>query len=251
MNRFARRPTEAIQAASLYPILGLEVSMSVFSSRFNLSCDREPKIMRLDPDQEDFPRKLSEVFGNDLDAETVSLYRDNILLARNAGIPLNRRTVKADDFLPEKKWGVMAISGYMLDDPYTGAPGVRQVSGDTYEVTVRLTTQLSDKRVTFTLKLLETLEESQLVFNPLLNRFMRGENYRERAVKISDSGRIRNELQTLCSSALEHFGTDGIRVRFEEIPQDVIPPDQQVILREILEWYQRNHSIWFSWLELA
>jgi hypothetical protein len=88
------------------------------------------------------------------------------------------------------------------------------------------------------------------VFNPLLNRFMRGENYRERAVKISDSGRIRNELQTLCSSALEHFGSERIVVHFDKIPQDVIPKDKQVVLREILEWYKRNHPIWFSWLEL-
>jgi hypothetical protein len=242
---------EAIQAASLYPVLGLHVSLAVFTSSFKLSYDLEPKIMRLNPDEEDFPGKLSAIFGEPLDADKVSQYRDDILHARNAGIPLKKRTVTADDFMPEKKWSVMAISGYMLDDPYTGAPGVKQVSGDTYEVTVRLTTRRSDLRITFLLKLLETLDESQLVFNPLLNRFMRGENYRERAVKISDSGRIRNELQTLCSSALEHFGSDRIVVHFDKIPRDVIPPDQQVVLREILEWYKRNHPIWFGWLELA
>jgi len=207
--------------------------------------------MHLDPDAEDFPRELSEVFGGPLDDDKVALYRNDILLARNAGIPLAKKTITADDFLPEKRWRVMAISGYMLDDPYSGSPGVKQVSEDTYEVTVRLTTRRGDKRVTITLRMLETLEESQLVFNPLLNRFMRGENYRDRPVKISDSGRIRNELQTLCSTALEHFGTDGMRVHFDKIPQDVIPTDKQVVLREILEWYKKSHPTWFQWLDLA
>jgi hypothetical protein len=139
----------------------------------------------------------------------------------------------------------------MLDDPYTGAPGVKQIAEDTFEVTVRLTTRRADKRVTFALRLEEDLEESRLVFNPLLNRFLRGENYRERAVKISDSGRIRNELQTLCSTALEHFGSGRMRVHFDRIQEDVISKEEQVVLRDILAWYKRNHPIWFNWLELA
>ncbi len=241
---------EAIQAASLYPILGLDISLAVFTSTFKLSYDLEPKIMRLDPVADDFQQRLSDIFGEEQDEQKAAQYRRDILLAKNAGVPLRKRTVSADDFIPEKKWSVMAISGYMLDDPYSGAPGVKQVSGDTYEVTVRLTTLRADKRITFMLRMLESLEESQLVFNPLLNRFMRGENYRERAVKISDSGRIRNELQTLCSNALEHFGSDRIVVHFDKIPQDVIPKDKQVVLREILEWYKRNHPIWFDWVEL-
>ena len=145
----------------------------------------------------------------------------------------------------------MAISGYMLPDPYTAAPGIEKRDGDIFDVTVRLSTREGDKRITLTLRLLESLEVSRLVFNPLLNRFMRGENYKERAVKISDSGRIRNELQTLCSEALEHFGENGIRIHFDRIAQDVISPEDQKILREILAWYKQHHPIWFRWLELA
>jgi hypothetical protein len=78
---------------------------------------------------------------------------------------------------------------------------------------------------------------------------MRGEDYRERRVTISDSGRIRNELQTLCTEALEHFGEGCIRLRFDKIPDDVIPPQDQVKLREVLQWYKENHPIWFRWLE--
>jgi predicted metal-dependent phosphotriesterase family hydrolase len=90
-----------------------------------------------------------------------------------------------------------------------------------------------------------------LVCNPLLTRFFRGEDWRLRAVKISDSGRIRNELQTLCSEALEHFGENGVRLYFDRIGTDVIFPEQQAVLKEVLGWYKEHHPLWFSWLELA
>lgn len=241
---------EAIQAASLCPLLGLDASLAIFSSKFKLDYKKEPLIMHLDPDDPDFPAKLSEVFGTELDDETVETYRGNILLAKNAGIPLEKDTISIDDFLPQKKWRVMAISGFMLPDPYTGIPGIKKLKEGTYAVKVRLTTGMGEKRVTLTLKLEENYETSRLIFNPLLNRFMRGENYKERAVKISDSGRIRNELQTLCSEALEYFGVNGIKVHFEKIAVDVISLKDQKKLKEILSWYKANHPVWFSWLEL-
>lgn len=242
---------EAIQAASLCPIFDLDASLAIFSSKFELSYEKESRIMHLDPDAPDFSKKLSAIFGQEVDQETVQRYRDDIKLADNAGIPLDRRIVSIDDFLPEKKWRIMAISGYMLPDPYTGAPGIKENSDHTYEVTVRLSTRMGDKYTKLKLRLLKTFEESRLVFNPLLNRFMRGENYRERPVKISDSGRIRNELQTLCSEALEHLGANGIRIHFEKIATDVISPEDQKKLREILTWYKQNHPIWFDWLKLG
>jgi hypothetical protein len=242
---------EAIQAASLCPILGLDASLAIFSSKFQLSYERESLIMHIDPEAPDFSKKIAAVFEKELDDETVECYREDIRQARRAGIPLEKRIISIDDFLPEKKWRVMAISGYMLSDPYTGIPGIKKTDGDTYEVTARLSTRRGDKRITLTLRLLQNFEESRLVFNPLLNRFIHGEKYQERAVKISDSGRIRNELQTLCSEALEHFGTDGIRVHFDKIATDVISPEDQKTLRQILVWYKKNHPIWFSWLELT
>lgn len=242
---------EAIQASSLCPILELDASLAIFSSKFELSYEKESLIMHLDPDAPDFSKKLSEIFEQEVDEETVQQYRDDIKLAGNAGIPLDKRIISIDDFLPEKKWRIMAISGYMLPDPYTGSPGIKENSDHTYEVTVRLSTRMGDKYTKITLRLLKPFEQSRLIFNPLLNRFMRGENYRERPVKISDSGRIRNELQTLCSEALEHLGTGGIKVHFEKIATDVISPNDQKTLREILTWYKKNHPIWFNWLKLG
>ena len=241
---------EAIQAASLCPLLDLHASLAIFTSKFKLSYEKEPQIMQLDPDDPEFSKKLFSIFGKKLDGKTAELYKDNILLARNAGIPLHQDTISIDDFLPQKKWRVLAVSGFMLPDPYTGIPGIEKVNGRTYAVPVRITTGMGEKRITITLKLEEHFQESRLIFNPLLNRFLHGENYQERAVKISDSGRIRNELQTLCSEALEHFGVNGIKIHFEKIAVDVISLEDQEKLKEILTWYKKNHPVWFSWLEL-
>lgn len=242
---------EAIQAASLSPIFDLDASLAVFSSTFKQSYDKESQIMRLNPDSKNFAKNLLEIFDSNIDIDVINRYEDSIKVANDAGIPLDKRIIYIDDFLPEKKWNVMAISGYMLPDPYTGASGIEKISEDTYKVTVRLSTGQGDKRITLTLKLLETFEESRLVFNPLLNRFMRGEDYEERAVKISDSGRIRNELQTLVSEAIEHFEAGGMKVNFDEIAVDVISSEDQKSLRKILAWYKENHPIWFDWLKLS
>jgi len=241
---------EAVQAASLCPILELDASLAIFSSKYELEHDREAEIMHLDPNDVNFGEKLSNLFNTQLDKNKIDEYKDLIRQAQKAGIPLNKRTVSADDFLPEKEWRVMALSGFMLPDPYVGAPGVEKINDETYKVTVRLSTKQGAKRTTITLKLMENLEESSLVCNPLLNRFMHGEKYQERPVKISDSGRIRNELQTLVSEALEHYGNNGIRVIFSKISKDVILPENQVKLKEILNWYIEYHPLWFDWLEI-
>ena len=46
---------------------------------------------------------------------------------------------------------------------------------------MRLAAPNGDKRITLTLRLGETLEQSRLVFNPLLNRFLAGEDVRGQA----------------------------------------------------------------------
>jgi hypothetical protein len=242
---------EAIQSASLCPVFDLHASLAVLSSRFKLGHEEERLIMQLEPDDPEFPEKISMICGDRLDEMTREAYRQDIMKARSAGIPMRGGAINADDFLSAKKWEVMAVSGFMLPDPYSGSSGVEQVDDDTYEVTTRMTTRVGDRRTTLTLRLLEEPQRRRLVFNPLLNRFMHGEDYRRRPVKISDSGRIRNELQTLCSEALEHLGSRGVCVHFEKISEDVIPKAQQADLREILEWYKANHPIWFSWLELS
>lgn len=210
---------EAMQAASLAPVLDLDVSLCLFTAQFALPIEEEQK----------HPDRLKD--------------------AQEAGLPTSKAILQADDFFPEKQWDVLALIGAMGPDPYSGMPGVEQVDKDIYKVTVRLASPKADKRVTLTLRFIHGTENSKSIFQPLLNRFLAGEQYQNRAVKISDSGRIRNELQTLCAEALEFPGDDTMKVYFDRIPPTLIPDPGK--LKDILQWYRQRHPIWFSWLELA
>ncbi len=241
---------EAMQAASLAPMLGLEASLAVFTSKFSLPYDREWNVMGLDPDAAELPDELAALMDRRPTEDEVQRYRAMIKEGAGAGLPLEKPTIDADDFFPEKSWDVLAVSGYMCPDPYSGAEGVQKVDENTWRVTVRMATPRGDKRITFALRLMESHEQSRLVFNPLLIRFFSGEDFRNRPVKISDSGRIRNELQTLCLEAIEFIGSDRMRVHFDRILPEVISLDNQRTLLEVLRWYKAHHPRWFAWLEI-
>jgi hypothetical protein len=242
---------EALQAASLSDVLDVDSTMAMFSPSFDLPCDAEAELMQLDPASADFARRLTELNGGrQVEAGRVRAYADAIGDAAASNMPIGRRVLRADDFLPEKDWHVLASAGYMCDDPYTGAPGVTQVSDGVYRVTTRLATRKASSRITFTLRLMESLENTRQVFSPLLVRFLSGVDHTTRPVKISDSGRIRNELQTMLSQALEHDG-ERIRVHFDRINEKVMPRARQAAIRKVLEWYKANHPVWFSWLEVV
>ena len=242
---------EAMQAASLSEVLDVDASMAVFSPTFELPCDAEGRLMRLDPAAPDFERHLRELFGGrEVDAGKVRTYAEAIQEAESSNIPLRKRVLRADDFLPEKSWSVLASVGYMCDDPYTGAPGVKKVSEGVYQVTTRLATRRASSLIRFTFRLMKTLDETRHIFSPLLVRFLSGVDHTRRTVKISDSGRIRNELQTMLSQALEYDGS-RMRVRFERVDEKVMPREKQAAIRKVLEWYKRYHPVWFEWLEIA
>ena len=242
---------EAMQAASLAPLLNQRAFLSVFTSSFKLSFDKEQHIMNLDPNAPDFKTRLEVLSGKEVDAETTAKYKDMIMEAVDANIPLHKLSIEADDFFPEKDWDVLAVSGYMNPDPYSGASGVEEISPAVYRVTTRLSSRQGEKLITFTIKLMKSMEQSRLVFNPLLIRFLSGEDFESRPVKISDSGRIRNEVQTLCSEALEFKKDEKICIHFDRILPEVISPTNQKKLLEILRWYKKNHPIWFAWLEIS
>jgi hypothetical protein len=241
---------EALQAASLSEVLDVDSTMAPFSPKFELSREREYELMRLSPDAPDFAEKLAALFGRALEPEHVALYADAIREAVQSNMPLDKRVLRAHDFLPEKDWHVLSCTGYICDDPYTGAPGVTKVGEDLYRVSTRLATRHASSLIHFTFRLMEGFDGSRLVFSPLLVRFLSGVDYTQRPVKVSDSGRIRNELQTMLSQALEYEG-DRIRVHFDRIDERVVPKEKQEAIRRVLEWYKREHPVWFSWLELV
>jgi len=87
---------EAIQAAGLSSILDIEVSMAVLSSKFSMTFDKDAASMKLDPDADDFSHCLrNDILEENVDDAFIESYRESILLARNAGIPLKKRTLSA------------------------------------------------------------------------------------------------------------------------------------------------------------
>jgi len=241
---------EAMQAASLDPIFDLSTSLCVFSSEFEAPIENERQVTSLDPDQEDFATRLEAILGGDPAPGLVDAYRTSLCAAREALMPLDKRTITADDFFPLKAWRVLALVGYMLPDPYTGNPGVEKIDDDRYRVTTYAATRNGTLEATLQLRLMEPMAQMRMVFSPLLDRFYAGQDYRTRAVKISDSGRIRNELQTLCSEAIEYLPDDHMLVHFDRIDDSVLPPDKTKLIHEVLEWYKANHPTWFKWLEI-
>jgi hypothetical protein len=242
---------EALQAASLDPVLGTVTSMCLFSPHFEVPWERERTVMRLDPGDPALPQRLAATLGRECSPADLETYRRALRHARRAGLPVHRRTLTADDFFPNKAWDGLALAGFMLPDPYTGSPGVEEISDGVYRVTTVAGSSRGVLRVTLTLRLIESKTESRLVFSPLLDRFYAGQDYRTRPVKISDSGRIRNELQTWCSEALEYLDEDAIRVHLDAVDDAVLPPEKRAFIREVLLWYKANHPIWFHWLEVA
>jgi len=242
---------EAMQAASLSEVLEVDASMAMFSPSFELPCDGEAKLMQLDPAAPDFERKVAELFGGrEVEAGKVRSYAEAIREARASNMPLGRGSLRADDFLPGKSWRVLASTGYICDDPYTGTAGVTRVADGVYRVTTGLATHQASSHITFTFRLMEPLESARHVFSPLLVRFMSGVDHTTRPVKISASGRIRNERQTMLSQALEHDG-ETVRVHFDRIDENVMPREKQEVIRGVLQWYRANHPAWFSWLDIA
>ncbi|MEO8680338.1 MAG: hypothetical protein ABI665_14905 [Vicinamibacterales bacterium] len=241
---------EAMQAASLSEVLDVDCSMALFSPSFEQPCHVEGPLMHLDPAAPGFARQLTELIGgHDVEAGLVQSYAEAINEAVSANIPLDRPVLRPGDFLPEKRWHVLASTAYICDDPYTGSSGVTQLAEGVYRVTARLATRKAASRIAFTFRLMEPLHTARHVFSPLLVRFMSGVDHTTRPVKISDSGRIRNELQTMLSQALEHDG-ETVRVHFDRLDERVVPRDKQEIIRRVLTWYRANHPVWFGWLEI-
>lgn len=241
---------EAIQGSTLAKMLQLSSSLCMFSSKFKLSYEKEKKVMHIDTNAPDFDEQFVKIAGDELDKETRESYRELIKLAADSGFPVHKRAFTSDDLFPKKHWDGVALVGYMLSDPYSGEKEVTKLSEDTYRVAVRLVTPKGINRYEIDLILRDDMDESRKIFNPLLDRFVAGENFKERPVKKSDSGRIRNELQTLCSQALEYEGENKVYLKLSKIDDLSIPAEKKERLYEILDWFINHHPMWFDWLTL-
>lgn len=242
---------EAAQGATLAKMLGLSCSLVMFSPRFSFSHEIEKQYFRLDPTDACFAEKFTEIVQPaEFSAEEIEEFRMLILEAKESGFPHDKRAFDIDELFPKKEWDGAAIIGYMLNDPYSGEPEVKKIDDSVYQVSVRMVTPRGMNRYIITLEFRDPWEICRKIFNPLLDRFVAGESFQERPVKKSDSGRIRNELQTLCSQALEHFGDGCVRLQISQIDDLTMPPAKKEQILEILQWFKVHHPLWFEWLEI-
>lgn len=120
---------EAIQAASLAPILGLSASLAVLSSRFRFTAPLDAAAMKLDPDSDTFADQLRDLVNEpDLDLDTVQGYKDTILAGQKAGIPLNSRTITANDLISEKNGRPWPVPGICCPIPTPGPRGSHRLT---------------------------------------------------------------------------------------------------------------------------
>jgi hypothetical protein len=183
---------EAIQAASLDQDREQRTFLCPFTPEFSESFDKECRIMQLKSNY-DFTvlrSKLGEILGRPVSEAEAQKYDEMLRAADRANMPRGRLTVTIDDFLPTKNWQCLAISATILDDPYSGMPGIREDGNRSYRVCVRLVGGGLDRKVTLTLGLGLPNGESRKAFSPLLDRLYASEPYEMRAIKSSDVGRI-------------------------------------------------------------
>ena len=243
---------EAMQASSLDEVLEVSSSMAVFSPTFDLPCDQEARLMQLDPDGARLRGASGpSSAGRETSDEEVAGYAEAIRDARACNVPDGQAgAARRRASCPRRTGASWRPSATSATTRTPERRGVDKVSEGVYKVTTRLATRNASSYITFTFRLMESLEQQRHVFSPLLVRFLSGVDHTTRAVKISDSGRIRNELQTMFSQALDHDG-DRIKVHFDRVDEKVLPRDKQAAIRRVLEWYKANHPVWFQWLEIA
>src|SRR5262249_60766804 len=117
------------------------------------------RVRQPEPSPRGLARRVPAVIGGQhVDTGKARTYVEAIQEAAVSNMPFGKPVLRADDFLPDKDWSVLASVGYMCDDPYTGAPGVTQVASDVYRVTTRLATRKASSLITFTLRLMAPVE---------------------------------------------------------------------------------------------
>lgn len=214
---------EAIQAASLDPVLGVHTSMCLFTPDFQRPYDEDWRVMHLPPEEAGDHREIVED-------------------AIRANIPLGRRTLTINDFLPLKRWQCLAISAAIEDDPYSALRGIEDLGQDRFRVCVRLASNGGIVRmIRLTVRLEMPRETARKVFLPLLDRFWEGEAFESRPVKSSDIGRILNELRTWSWNSVIDLQDGTVLVNLSRVDEAVIPRAKKEMIIDILRRYKQEY----------
>jgi hypothetical protein len=169
-------------------------------------------------------------------------HRDLVEQALRANIPLGRRTLTIEDFLPLKDWRCLALSAAIEDDPYSTMRGVARLAENRFRVAVRIATNGGNVRIVkLTLSFELSLAETRRAFLPLLDRFWEGEKFEERAVKSSDIGRMMNELRTWSWNSVIDLPDGNVLVNLSRVDEAVIPRAKKQMILDVLRRYKAEY----------
>ena len=242
---------EAMQAASLSEVLDVDCSMALFSPTFDQPCHVEAKLMQLDPDCPDFKRSVVGAAGRPQRRS----WQGSVVRRRNS----RRRCVQSSAQPPGPSPGRLpaaeAVAGARLSGLHLRR-SVHRLGWRRADQRRRLSRHdaagdaqgVEPHRVHVPADGAAGDREARL--QPVAGSIHVGRGSHHATGEHSDSGRIRNELQTMLSQALEYDG-DTVRVHFDRLDEQVVPREKQEIIREVLTWYRANHPVWFAWLDIA
>ena len=210
---------EAMQAASLAPVMGLEASLSVFTSKFLLPWHQELSVMQIDPEAAGVRGQAGPAVGGRPRCRGHrGLPRGDTRGGEMPGFRSTDPWFAPTTSFPSAAGGCLPRAVTCVPIPIRARPKWRRWAIRPTRSRSRSRPARAAKRSSSPFATSRPTIALGSSSTPLLTRFLAGEDFRSRPVRISDSGRIRNELQTLCSEALDYEGST-IRVHFGRDPR--------------------------------
>lgn len=233
---------EAIQGASLDRDRAQRTLLCPFTPEFSESYEQEARLMAIQANhREELRRQIEESLERAVSEAEVDRYEAMLAAADAANLPRSRRVLTIRDFLETQKWQCLSITAAILDDPYSGMPGVRMEENGCFRVTVRLVGGGVERRLELTFRLELANGQARKAFVPLLDRLYTTESYASRAIKSSDVGRILNELRTWHWNSVANEEDGSVRVNLDGVDAAVIPAAKRRFIVRTLEQYKRDY----------
>ena len=249
---------EAIQAASLDPVLGNQTSMCLFSSQLRgLRTTASGTLMQLDPDDAGFAQRLAEhrSAASATPGGRSQTTAGSSATRADAGPAAGQaRRSTADDFFPKKEWRrAWRWPATCSPTPTPAAPGVEQVRRAGSTASPRAPPpSTGSSRSPLTLRLMETFDRDAAGLLAAARPLLRGPGLPDPA---GEDLRLRADPQRAPDALL-----GGARVpRRRRHPGPLRPGRRRRSCRRTRRrssarcspGTRSNHPIWFRWLEIA
>ncbi len=242
---------EALQAASLDPVLGNQTSMCLFTSKFEISYEKERHLLHLDPaaptSRSGSPRRWARGHGEGL--PRIRVHPEQ----RARGGDAHRQE---DDhrgrLLPEEGVARPLAHGEHAPRAVHRAPGR---GGDPAGRLPRHDPRVLGRRDPRR----DPHAPPDGVLRPDRPRLLAAarpllprpglEEARRQGLRLGPHPQRAPDALLRGARVLRR--QRGIRIHFDKIDDAVLAPDKKALIREVLTWYCEHHPTWFGWLEMV